>query len=442
MHDTRRTSIRLRVVGTFALLILAVTAFQVVYFPARYEERALQGLHDKAMSICGIASHAVSPALDFDDREGANQAFQATAKDPELAYIALFQSDGTTLGGINPEKAAAARTRAVEQQAGPGVYDGVYAVTCPVLSTAGAKGLLALGFVTERIEAQIRRNRLITVALGLIVLALGLVVSFSIGAFVAGRIAAMEDIASKVAGTAVEIQAAAKEIFASSRQQEHGATEQSSAVEETRRTLQGLLESGRQITTAAQAVLKNAEATQRTNQTIAERIGNLSTRTSRITEILEVIKDIATKSELLALNAALEGTKAGEAGRGFSLVATQMQRLAENVMGAVGDIKTLTNDIREATGASVFATEEAKKVAADTTRSAQQIALIIQQQQSGTEQVFGAMDDVAKIAQQTAGGSKQAVEAIGGLLQLSDQFEQLVKLFRANPTSAVEAKRV
>lgn len=147
------------------------------------------------------------------------------------------------------------------------------------------------------------------------------------------------------------------------------------------------------VTSVAQSMLENAESTQRNNQIITERIGELVSRSQRIAEILEVIKDIANKSELLALNAALEGTKAGEAGRGFSLVANQMQRLAENVMGSVRDIKQLTVAIREATNASVLATEEGTKLTADTTRSAREIAHIVHEQQGGSVQSLAALAD-------------------------------------------------
>jgi methyl-accepting chemotaxis protein len=181
----------------------------------------------------------------------------------------------------------------------------------------------------------------------------------------------------------------------------------------------------------AHGVLANAESTQRNNQIITERIGELTARSQRIVEILEVIKDIANKSELLALNAALEGTKAGEAGRGFSLVATQMQRLAENVMGSVRDIKTLTAAIREATSASVLATEEGAKLAADTTRSARQIAEIVEAQQGGTEQVTEVMDEVAEIARQSANGSREAVGAVQSLSTLADQLDVLIEQFRS-----------
>lgn len=233
--------------------------------------------------------------------------------------------------------------------------------------------------------------------------------------------------------TSVQIGTASEEIVAAAARQEQGATQQSSAVEETRRTTDSLLRSGRAITDAAQGVLQNAELTQRNNQQVAERIGQLSAHTLRIAEILETIKDIANKSELLALNAALEGTKAGEAGRGFSLVATQMQRLAENVMGSVRNIKTLTEDIGEATSATVLATEEATKLAADTTRSARQISLIIQQQLTGTEQVSEAMEDVAKVAVETAQGNKQTLSATRELTELSQRLLETVHRFEVRP---------
>ncbi|HSI05923.1 MAG: methyl-accepting chemotaxis protein [Myxococcota bacterium] len=158
-----------------------------------------------------------------------------------------------------------------------------------------------------------------------------------------------------------------------------------------------LLGSARQVTSVAQGVLANAESTQRNNQIINERIRELTIRSQRIVEILEVIKDVANKSELLALNAALEGSKAGEAGRGFSLVASQMQRLAESVMGSVRDIKDLTAVMREATNASVLATEEGRKLAADTTRSARQITEIVEGQQGAAAQVTAIADRLASL---------------------------------------------
>lgn len=234
----------------------------------------------------------------------------------------------------------------------------------------------------------------------------------------------------EMAASAVQLNSAAGEFLANAQQQQEGAVEQSTAVEETRRTTETLLSSARQINESADGVLRNAELTQQNHQVVAQRIADLSSQTQRISEILEVIKDIANKSDLLALNAALEGTKAGEAGKGFSFVAQQMQRLAENVMNSVRDIKELTQVISQYSQASVLATEESTKLASDTTRSARQISLILQQQQSGTEQVTRAMDDVSKVASQTAAGSREIVSSAQALIALSEQLQKLINRFK------------
>lgn len=243
-------------------------------------------------------------------------------------------------------------------------------------------------------------------------------------------VAAQREMVKEIADTSVQLNAAASEFLANAQQQERGATEQASAVEETRRAMTALAQSANQIASAAQDVLGNAERSQQNSQLVAERIAELSAQTDRITEVLEVIKGIANKSDLLALNAALEGTKAGEAGRGFSLVASQMQRLAENVMRSVSDIKELTGAVMEATQGTVLATELSTKLTDDTTRSARQIALISQQQQSGAQQATGAMDDVSQVAMQTAAGSKEIVASASDLIELSRRMQGLIGTFR------------
>ncbi len=238
------------------------------------------------------------------------------------------------------------------------------------------------------------------------------------------------ELVKQISSTATMLSAAAGEFFANAKQQARGATNQSTAVEEVRRTLDTLLHSAREIGATAENVLTSAERSQENSQNVTEKIAALSNQTRSIAEILEVIKDIANKSDLLALNAGLEGTKAGEAGKGFSLVASQMQRLAENVMGAVRNIKELTTTITESTQATVLATEESTKLASDTTFSARQIGLTIRQQQSGTEQAVKAMVDVGEVAAQTASGSRDIVASATDLMKLSEQLQTLVGRFR------------
>lgn len=233
-------------------------------------------------------------------------------------------------------------------------------------------------------------------------------------------------LATEVAGGAHKMSAAATEVLAATRQQEQGANQHAGAIEETSRTIESLAESSRSIAELAEAVLENAQRTQGTNQEIAARNQHLTSRLEGITSILESVKDIANKSELLALNAALEGTKAGEAGRGFSFVAVQMQRLAENVMGNVKDIKILTREIREANHTTVLAIEEGTKLAQETTRSAGQIRLVTQQQESATQQVTENMIDAAQRVQQTVAGVRQSTAAMESLAELATQLNELL----------------
>ena len=187
---------------------------------------------------------------------------------------------------------------------------------------------------------------------------------------------------------------------------------------------------GREIAVSARGVAENAEATLENARTIDESLDGLRRHTERIAEILDVIKDIANKSELLALNAALEGAKAEEAGRGFSLVAARMQRLAEDVMASVRDVKTLTDDIRGATRATTEATAGATRIAADTTDAAHRISAVTRDQERSTEEVTRAMNDIASAATQTTAGTNQTLQAARDLSQLAERLGGLVQRFQ------------
>jgi len=246
-------------------------------------------------------------------------------------------------------------------------------------------------------------------------------------------------LAGKVLDTAAAINTAASQLATSAQMHQRGASEQSSAVSEIRRTMESTVKTADDVTASAETSLRNAEHTQEKNFVIAGAIQALSAHTDRIGEILENIKDIANKSELLALNAALEGTKAGEAGRGFSLVASQMQRLAENVIAAVGDIRRLTSDIHTSTVSAVGATNEGTELASLTTESARQIRLVMQQHRSSTVLVSQAMDEIVEVAHRSAAHSEQVMGASKDLATLSNELVDTVATIAVGLSKAEEA---
>jgi methyl-accepting chemotaxis protein len=146
-----------------------------------------------------------------------------------------------------------------------------------------------------------------------------------------------------------------------------------------------------------------------------------------MTEALQGISEIARKSELLALNASLEGTRAGEAGRGFSLVASEMQRLAERVVTSVREIKTLTADVRGATASTVSSVSEAVEIARATADAARHIRAISQLQQDATDQIAQAMSDIDEVTSHVADGSEQTWVASEELGHVAYRLHLLVE---------------
>jgi methyl-accepting chemotaxis protein len=235
----------------------------------------------------------------------------------------------------------------------------------------------------------------------------------------------------QIADTSSQLGSAAAEIYASAQHQESASTQQATGVEEVSRTVQSLLDSASHIADSARGVLTNAEQTKKTTEVTSERVGSLGNHTNRIAEVLEVIRDIADRSDLLALNASLEATRAGEAGRAFSLVAAEMRRLAERVTASVQNVKSLLVDIRAFGTSTVMTTDEGRQLADGTTESARQITLVTQQQRTATEQVLQSMRQISGLLTQTVTSAQQTRSAAEVLKQLADQLSTVLKSFEA-----------
>lgn len=234
----------------------------------------------------------------------------------------------------------------------------------------------------------------------------------------------------EVPDAAQQLSVAAEEIFSMTEHQTEGTMRQASAVNETRESLRSVKEAAGEIVHSAQDAFKNAQTTLENNERVARDIKILITHTEDIFHLLEVINDVSNKSDLLALNAALEGTKAGEAGRGFSLVATQMQRLAESVGASAKDIKGLTEEIRRATTNTQLSVDGATQLAQATTEAAEKISLITRQQRSSVEQVTAAMDDIGQITTSVTAGTDQTAESAEQLRSLAQHLRDVVEKFR------------
>lgn len=245
--------------------------------------------------------------------------------------------------------------------------------------------------------------------------------------------ARLRDLAGRIGDGAEALASAAAGMFSEVREQEALATQQTASLEEIRRTLETLTQAADQVTVDAETVRDIATQSLGSSQQIAERTRLVSEHSDRIGEILSLIQNIADKSDLLALNASLEGTKAGEVGRGFSLVAAEMRRLSEHVMDSVRDIRKLIADTREASHASVMATEEGIKLSQQTANAANKISEAVARQREGTGQVKASADEIVRVVNESLKGRAEATRSAEGLLQLSQDLKDAASTFRLSP---------
>lgn len=218
----------------------------------------------------------------------------------------------------------------------------------------------------------------------------------------------------------IELNQIASAINDSSQQSFTEINEQVSFAEETKHVLEHLLKNSREMSNASTLVVNYAQTTQQNTNNIDTNLGILSNNLNEITRLTNLIKEIALKSELLALNAALEGIHAGEAGRGFSLVATEMQQLAENVLMMAKEIDDINIDIEDSTKRTIEATSHTKDLSDETTTSAEQIMALIQVQETSSETATQSIEHIVNVAHQNSNEAKAMVDVSNNLMTLAN----------------------
>ncbi|MFJ2988719.1 methyl-accepting chemotaxis protein [Collimonas sp. NPDC087041] len=226
--------------------------------------------------------------------------------------------------------------------------------------------------------------------------------------------------ANETAATTTEIGATSREIFSTSRELVSTMNEVSAGAEEAAR-LVGTGQAG--LTQMEDTMHHVMDAAGSVNAKLAI----LNEKASNINQVVTTITKVAGQTNLLSLNAAIEAEKAGEYGRGFSVVATEIRRLADQTAVATYDIEQMVKEIQSAVSAGVMGmdkfSEEVRRGIADVQNVGVQLSQIIHQVQALTPRFQSVNEGV----QAQAIGAEQISQALG---QLSDAAQQSVESLR------------
>jgi len=284
--------------------------------------------------------------------------------------------------------------------------------------------------------------------------------------------ASLQHTITQVRETANDLSEGAAEILAATTQQAAGASEQSAAISQTTVTVDEVKTISEQATGRAQEVVdasqhtvdvshagqqavRNTIATmtriEERVESIAENILALSEQTQKIGEIIATVSDIATQSNMLALNASVEAARAGEHGKGFAVVAAEVRNLAEQSRQATAQVRDILLDIQGGINATVMATEEGMKVVGEgvqlaaragdaierlagvidqSAQAAMQMVAGGRQQASGVEQIALAMQNINQATQQSLTSARQVEKAVQGLHGLARILIEIVEQYQ------------
>ncbi|MCP4213388.1 MAG: methyl-accepting chemotaxis protein [bacterium] len=271
----------------------------------------------------------------------------------------------------------------------------------------------------------------------------------------------MAEVATVLAGSSRQIFATTTEFAASFAEIASSLSETVAGMKEVRQTSELSNEKAKAVSERSQdvvqvsqkgessvnATISSMNGIQEQMLSIAESIVSLSEQNQSIGDIIGVVDDIAEQSRLLAVNASIEAVKAGEQGKGFSVVAGEIKNLALQSKQSTNQVRSILKDIQKATGKSVMVTEKGTKTVesgvnlarqtgeaikflgeniVESSKATVQIEVTSRQQLAGIDQIFTAMENINTAISQNSSGARELETATRNLEELGQKMKTIL----------------
>lgn len=244
-----------------------------------------------------------------------------------------------------------------------------------------------------------------------------------------------------VSQAAAELATASAQVATGSQQQNDAASSMAAAVEEMTvsinhisdraRDAEGVSRESSQLAAQGGEVIQNMVAEmQRIAQAVnaaSDTIMDLGQQSEKISGVVQVIKEVAEQTNLLALNAAIEAARAGEQGRGFAVVADEVRKLAERTSQSTIEISDMIGKVHDGVQAATQSMQTGVELVREGVAQAGQAGEAVMQMNNGSQRVLDTINDISAALQQQSAASNEIAQNVERIAQMADENNAAVE---------------